>query len=33
MPLNAVQAFVQAKQTGGIALPVTEKALDLTGVI
>jgi hypothetical protein len=31
-PLNAVQAFVQTKQYGGIALPSTEKALDLTGV-
>lgn len=31
--LNAVQAFVQAKQTGGIALPATSKPLDLTGVL
>jgi hypothetical protein len=30
--LNSVQAFVQAKQAGGIALPATAKALDLTGV-
>lgn len=30
--LNSVQAFVQAKQTGGVALPATAKALDLTGV-
>lgn len=32
-PLNAVQAFVQTKQSGGIALPTTEKALDLIGVL
>lgn len=31
--LNSVQAFVQAKQTGGVALPATAKALDLTGVL
>lgn len=31
-PLNSVQAFVQTKQSGGIALPATEKALDLIGV-
>lgn len=31
-PQNTVQAFVQAKQTGGIALPATEKSLNLTGV-
>lgn len=30
--LNAVQAFVQVKQAGGIALPATAMALDLTGV-
>ena len=30
--LNSVQAFVQAKQTSGVALPATAKALDLTGV-
>lgn len=30
--LNSVQAFVQAKQAGGVALPATAKALDLTGV-
>lgn len=32
-PLNSVQAFVQAKQTGGIAVPATDTPLDLTGVI
>jgi hypothetical protein len=32
-PLNSVQAFVQTKQSGGIALPATEKAFDLTGVL
>lgn len=31
--LNSVQAFVQAKQTGGIAVSATDKRLDLTGVI
>jgi len=31
--LNSVQAFVQAKQTGGVALPAMAKALDLTGVL
>jgi hypothetical protein len=31
-PLNAVQAFVQTKQHSGIALPVTEKPLNLAGV-
>ena len=31
-PLNAVQAFVQTKLHGGIALSTAEKALDLTGV-
>ncbi len=31
-PQNAVGAFVQAKQSGGIALPATEKPLDLAGV-
>jgi hypothetical protein len=30
--LNPVQAFVQAKQTGGVALPATEQAVQLTGV-
>ncbi len=30
--LNSVQAFVQAQQSGGLALPATEQALDLTGV-
>ncbi len=30
--LNSAQAFAQAKQTGGVALSATEKALDLTGV-
>ncbi|MER2600172.1 MAG: DUF6603 domain-containing protein, partial [Caldilineales bacterium] len=30
--LNSVQAFVQAKQASGVALPATAKALDLTGV-
>lgn len=30
--LNSVQAFVQTKQSGGIALPATEKMLDLRGV-
>jgi hypothetical protein len=32
-PINAVQAFVQTKQQGGIALPATEKRLDLAGVL
>jgi hypothetical protein len=32
-PQNGVQAFVQAKQLGGIALPATVKLLDLTGVV
>jgi hypothetical protein len=31
-PQNAIQSFVQSKQTGGIALPATEKPLNLTGV-
>jgi hypothetical protein len=31
--LNSVQAFVQAKQAGGAALPAAEKKLDLTGVL
>jgi hypothetical protein len=31
--LNDAQAFVQAKQSGGIALPATAKALNLTGVL
>ncbi|WP_221393671.1 DUF6603 domain-containing protein [Dyadobacter sp. NIV53] len=31
--VNAVQAFVQAKQTGGIALPEGEKQLNLAGII
>ncbi len=31
--LNAVQAFVLTKQQGGIALPATEVALDLVGVL
>ena len=31
--MNAVQAFVQAKQTGGIALPAGEKQLNLAGII
>jgi hypothetical protein len=31
-PLNSVQAFVETKQSGGVALPATEKALDLIGV-
>jgi hypothetical protein len=31
--LNSIQAFVNAKQTGGIALPASEKQLNLTGVI
>ncbi len=30
---NAVQAFVTAKQTGGIALPAGEKQLNLSGII
>lgn len=30
--LNSVQAFVSAKQNGGIALPVGEKQLDLTAI-
>lgn len=30
---NSIQAFVKAKQTGGTALPTTEKHLNLTGVI
>lgn len=32
-PLNDAQAFVQAKQSGGIALPATAVALNLTGVL
>ena len=32
-PLNGMQAFVNAKRSGGIALPATEKKLNLTGVI
>jgi hypothetical protein len=32
-PQNSVQAFVLAKRTGGIALPATERPLDLTGVM
>jgi len=31
-PLNSVQAFVQTKQSGGVALPATEKPLNLNGV-
>ena len=31
--VNAVQAFIQAKQTSGIALPAGEKQLNLTGII
>jgi hypothetical protein len=31
-PLNSVQAFVETKLSGGIALPATEKALSLNGV-
>nr|WP_180204881.1 DUF6603 domain-containing protein [Pseudomonas sp. SbOxS1]NYU04881.1 hypothetical protein [Pseudomonas sp. SbOxS1] len=30
---NVVQAFVQARQSDGIALPATQKTLDLTGVL
>jgi hypothetical protein len=32
-PQNAIQSFVQSKQTGGMALPATEKPLNLTGVL
>lgn len=31
-PLNSVQAFGQARQIGGVALPAAESAVDLTGV-
>jgi hypothetical protein len=31
-PLNAAQAFVEAKRFGGVALPAVDAALDLTGV-
>lgn len=30
---NAIQSFVRVKQTGGIALPATEKPLNLAGVL
>jgi hypothetical protein len=33
VPLNAVQAFIGAKQSAGIALPADEKQLNLTGII
>ena len=32
-PLNSVQAHVQARRSGGIAVPTTEKTLDLSGVV
>lgn len=31
--LNSVQAFVQAKQSGGVAVPAAAQPLDLTGVL
>ena len=29
---NSIQALAQVRQTGGVALPDTEKTLDLSGV-
>lgn len=31
-PINAAQAFVEAKRFGGVALPAVDAAIDLTGV-
>lgn len=33
VPLNSVQAFVTARQTGGVAVATTDRSLDLSGVI
>jgi hypothetical protein len=31
--LNAIEAFIESKQMGGVALPVVEQQLNLTGII